>query len=113
MFGDQTYFCEDNMKRIFFLGMTFKGMFTFSKSSTIAGSHFENFVCDKRIFGAKTVNCVCPFTVTVIWEEYDEPDPEIDEPLRYLSDLIGQQQARLIGNFCSQSGKPFTKNFTK
>ena len=104
------------MKRIFFLGMTFKGMFTFSKSSTIAGSHFENFVCDKRIFGAKTVNCVYPSTVTVIWEEFDEPDPKIDEPdepLEYLSDSIVQQQARLIGNFCSQSDKPFTENFTK
>ena len=46
------------------------------------------------------------------WEEFDEPDPEIDkpdEPLQYLSDLIGQQQARLIGNFWSQSGKPFNK----
>ena len=35
------------------------------------------------------------------WEEFDEPDPEIDkpdEPLQYLSDSIGQQQARLIGN---------------
>ena len=80
-----------------------------SKSSTIAGSHFENFVSDKRIFGAKTVNCVYLSTVTVIWEEFDEPDPEIDELLQYLSELIGQQQARLIGNFCSQSGKPFTK----
>ena len=35
------------------------------------------------------------------WEEFDEPDPEVykpDEPLQYLSDLIGQKQARLIGN---------------
>ena len=35
------------------------------------------------------------------WEEFDEPDPEIDrpdEPLQYLSDSIGQQQTRLIGN---------------
>ena len=89
------------MKRIFLLAMTFTGRFTFATSSTKASSHFENFDSDKRIFGAKTVKCVYPTTVTVIWEEFDEPDPKIDEPdepLEYLSDSIVQQQARLIGN---------------
>ena len=35
------------------------------------------------------------------WEEFDEPDPEIDRPdeiLQYFSNSIGQQQSRLIGN---------------
>ena len=89
------------MKRIFLLAMTFTGGCTFATSSTKASSHFENFVSDKRIFGAKTVKCIYPTTVTVIWKEFDEPDPEIDEPdepLEYLSDSILQQQARLIGN---------------
>ena len=81
--------------------MTFTEMCTFSSSSTIVGSHFENFVSKKRIFEAKTVKCVYPTKVTIIREKFDEPDPEIDkpdEPLQYLSDSIGQQQARLIGN---------------
>lgn len=81
--------------------MTFTGMCTFSTSSTITGSHLENFVSDKRIFAVKTVKCVYPTTVTIIREKFDEPDAEIDrpdEPLQYLSDLIGQKQARLIGN---------------
>ena len=78
--------------------MTFAGGCTFATSSAKASSHFENFVSDKRIFGAKTVKCFYPNTVTVIWEEFDKPDPEIDEPLGYLSDSIVQQQARLIGN---------------
>ena len=92
---------KDNLKRIFFLEMTFTGMCTFYRSSTIVGSHFENFVSEKRIFEAKTVKCVYPTKVTIIREKFDEPDPEIDkpdEPLQYLSDSIGQQQARLIGN---------------
>ena len=83
------------MKRIFLLAITFTGMCTFATSSIKACSHFENFVSDKRIFGAKTLKCVYPTTVTVIWKEFDEPDPEIDEPdepLEYLSDSIGQQQ---------------------
>ena len=81
--------------------MTFTGMCTFYRSSTRVGSHFENFVSEKRIFEAKTVKCVYPTKVTVIWVEFDAPYAEIykpDEPLQYLSDLIGQKQARLIGN---------------
>ena len=101
------------MKRTFFLAMTFTRMCTFSTSSTIAGFHFENFVADKGIFEAKTVKCVYPTTVTVIQEEFDESDPEIDEPLEYLSDSIWQQQARLIGNVgvspVSLSPKDFPK----
>ena len=79
--------------------MTITGRCTFATSSTKACSHFENFVSEKRIFGAKTVKSVYPTTVKVIWEEFDEPDPEIDEPdepLPYLFDSIEQQQARLI-----------------
>ena len=68
--------------------MTFTGMRTFSSSSTITGFHFENFVSEKRVFEAKTVKCVYPTKVTVIWVEFDEPDAEIykpDESLQYLS----------------------------
>jgi hypothetical protein len=89
------------MKKLFLLAVTVTGICTFSISSAIAGSHFENFVSDKRIFEAKTVKCVYPTTAIVNWEELDEPDPEIDEPdkpLEYTFDSIGQQQARLIGN---------------
>ena len=78
---------KDNLKRIFFLEMTFTGMCTFYRSSTIVGSHFENFVSDKRIFAVKTVKCVYPTKVTIIREKFDEPDAEIDkpdEPLQYL-----------------------------
>ena len=92
---------KDKMKRIFFLAVTITWMGIFPISIAIAGSHFENYVSDKRIFEAKTVKCVYPTTVTVSWEELDEPDPEIDEPdepLEYLFDSIGPQQARLIGN---------------
>jgi hypothetical protein len=89
------------MKKLFLLAVTVTGICTFSISSAIAGSHFENFVSDKRIFEAKTVKCVYPTTAIVNWEELYEPDPEIDEPdkpLEYTFDSIGQQQARLIGN---------------
>lgn len=89
------------MKKIFLLAVNITWMGIFSISAAIAGSHFENYVSDKRIFEAKTVKCVYPTTVAVSWEVLDEPDPEIDEsdkPLEYIFDSIGQQQARLIGN---------------
>ena len=89
------------MKKLFLLAVTVTGICTFSISSTIASSHFENFISDKRSFEAKTVKCVYPTIAIVNWEELDEPDPKIDEPdepLEYIFDSIGQQQARLIGN---------------
>ena len=72
--------------------MTFTGMCTFSSSSTIVGSHLEN------------------------WEEFDVPDAEIykpDEPLEYFSDSIGQQQAQLIGNVGVSPVSLSPQNFPK